>query len=249
MSDLDLKPTEPQFPPLFSGLEVAVGIDPFSKACAEAALGCDAGLVVYAPAGTEMQAAIVFAPEQPLDEAMAVFKACGVGFQNALGALAPPEVGVHLSWDGEVFVNGARCGRLRVAASETDGATEPDWIVVGLELPILPQDPDTPGLTPEDTCLYEEGCAEVDTVHLLEAWVRHTLMWISRLESEGPRALHAEWRGLARDMGEGVKLTLQGTTYTGTFMGVDEHFGMLLRAEDKTQVLPLRLILETGDEI
>jgi len=248
MSDLDLKPTAPQFPPLFSGLEVAVGIDPFTKACAEAALGCDAGLVVYAPAGAEMRAAIVFAPEQPLDEAMAVFKACGVGFQNALGALAPPEVGVQLSWDGKIFVNGARCGRLRVASSDTDGATEPDWIVVGLDLPILPPDADTPGLMPEDTCLYEEGCAEVDTVLLLEAWVRHTLMWISRLEGEGPRALHTEWRGLARDIGEDISLSLGSGGFAGTFMGVDEHFGLLLRTDETTQVLPLRLILETGDE-
>ncbi|MEM9394006.1 MAG: DUF4444 domain-containing protein [Pseudomonadota bacterium] len=247
MSDLDLKPTEPQFPPLFSGLEVAAGIDPFAKACAEAALGCDAGLVVYTAAGTDMRAAVVFAPEQPLDEAMAVFKACGVGFQNALGALAPPEVGVHLSWDGQIFVNGARCGRLQVAAATTEGAAEPDWIVVGIELPILPPNPDTPGLTPEDTCLYEEGCAEVDSVHLLEAWVRHTLVWISRLEADGPRSLHGEWRGLARDVGEDISLMLQERSYSGTFMGVDEHFGMLLRnADGETTVLPLRLILETG---
>lgn len=248
MSDLDLKPAQPQFPPLFSALEVATGIDPFTKACAEAALGCDSGLVVYAPAATEMRAAIVFAPEQPLDEALAVFKACGVGFQNALGALAPPEVAVHLSWDGWIYVNGARCGRLRVAASDHDGAAEPAWIVVGLELPVLPPDPDTPGLTPEDTCLYEEGCAEVDTIRLLEAWIRHTLVWISRLEDEGPRALHAEWRGLARDIGEEVTLTLGGLTHRGTFMGVDETFGMLLRDGEETRIVPLRLILERGDE-
>jgi biotin-(acetyl-CoA carboxylase) ligase len=248
MSDLDLKPTTPLFPPLFSGLEVAAGIDPFTKACAEAALGCDAGLVVYAPAAGRMQAAIAFAPEQPLDEAMAVFIACGIGFQNALGALAPPEVGVHLSWQGEIFVNGARCGRLRVASSDTDGTSEPDWIVVGLDVPVLPADPDTPGLTPQDTCLYEEGCADVDMIHLLEAWVRHTLVWISRLESEGPRPLHSEWRGLARDMGEDISLSFDGQTHTGTFMGVDETFGILLRKGNDTQVLPLRMILENRSE-
>lgn len=248
MSDLDLKPTEPRFPPLFSGLEVATGIDPFTKACAEAALGCDAGLVVYASAATEMKAAIIFAPEQPLDAALPVFKACGVGFQNALGALAPPEVGVHLSWDGQIYVNGARCGHLSVAASTSDGAEEPDWIVVGLTLPVMPPDPDTPGLTPEDTCLFEEGCSEVDTVLLLEAWARHTLVWISRLEAEGARTLHTEWRGLARDIGEDVDFTLGGTAYQGKFMGVDEHFGMLLRQGDETHVLPLRMILEKGNE-
>ena len=37
----------PSFPPLFSGLGVEGQIDPFDKACVEAARGCDAGLVVY----------------------------------------------------------------------------------------------------------------------------------------------------------------------------------------------------------
>jgi len=237
----------PSFPPLFKGQEVTGSADPFAKAIAEATLGCDAGLIVYAPGGHTLRAAIVFAPEQSLDEAMAVFPACGVGFQNALGALAPPEVAVHLSWPGEIFVNGARCGRLRVAASDRDGDAEPNWIVVGLELPLLPADPDAPGATPETTSLYEEGCAEVDPCQLLEAWSRHTLVWISRLGEDGVRALHTEWRGLARDVGEDVTLPLGDESHSGTFLGVDEHFGMLLRDGSETRVLPLRLLLTSGE--
>lgn len=242
MSDMS-----PNFPPLFVGEPVAPHVDPFAKAIAEATLGCDAGLIVYAPGGDHLRAAIVFAPEQDLDVAMAVFPACGVGFQNALGALAPPEVAVHLSWTGDIFVNGARCGSLRVAASDRRGDVMPNWIVVGLELPLLPLDPDAPGATPDSTSLYEEGCAEVEPSLLLEAWARHTLVWISRLEDEGARSLHSEWRGLARDIGEDVRLELAGTSYSGTFLGVDEHFGMLLRDRDETTVLPLRLILTEGD--
>lgn len=237
----------PSFPPLFTGQPVDAPADPFAKAIAEATLGCDSGLIVYAPGGDSLRAAMVFAPEQPLDTAMAVFPACGVGFQNALGALAPPEVAVHLSWQGAIYVNGARCGQLRVAASDRDGDIEPNWIVVGLELPLLPLDPDAPGATPERTSLFEEGCVDVDPVHLLEAWARHTLIWISRLEDDGARSLHTEWRGLARDVGEAVSVTLDGASHAGTFLGVDEHFGMLLRAGSETTVLPLRKILTTGE--
>jgi biotin-(acetyl-CoA carboxylase) ligase len=99
---------------------------------------------------------------------------------------------------------------------------------------------------PEATSLFEEGCAEVDPVLLLEAWARHTLVWISGLEQDGPRALHTEWRGLARDLGEDVTVTLAGVDHSGTFLGVDEEFGMLLR-DGETTVLPLRMILTTGD--
>lgn len=237
----------PSFPPLFVGMPVAAHVDPFSKAIAEATLGCDSGLIVYAAGGDTLRAAIVFAPEQSLDEAMAVLPACGVGFQNALGALAPPEVAVHLSWQGAIFVNGARCGGLRAAASDADGTREPHWIVIGLEVPFLPLNADAPGATPEATSLFEEGCAEVEPILLLEAWARHTLVWISRLEESGPRVLHKEWRGLARDLGEEVTLTLQGKSYDGTFLGVDETFGMLLRDGATTTVLPLRMVLTTGD--
>jgi len=129
--------TEPCFPPLLSGLAVTGAIDPFDKACAMAALGCDAGLIVHNITADRLMAALVMAPDVPLEDAMAMLPACGVGFQNALGALAPPEVAVHLDWDGGLRINGASCGRMRVAAGGTDPAAEPGWLVVGLDLPLM----------------------------------------------------------------------------------------------------------------
>ena len=109
--------TQPVFPPLLSGHPVQGGEDPFERAQAMAALGCDAGSVVYNIQADRLRVAIVFAPEVPLQDAMAMLPLCAVGFQNALGALAPPEVAVHLGWDGLICVNGAKCGAFRVAAS------------------------------------------------------------------------------------------------------------------------------------
>ena len=79
----------PSFPPLFNGLAVESQVDPFDKACAEAARGCDAGLVVHDLGANTLRAALVFAPDVALVDAMAMLPLCGVGFQNALGALAP----------------------------------------------------------------------------------------------------------------------------------------------------------------
>lgn len=236
---------EPVFPPLFAGQAVSGRTDPFAKACTQAMLGCESGLVVHNLAADTMRAAIVFAPEVPLEQAMAVLIACGVGFQNALGALAPPEVAVHIGWQGEIYVNGARCGRLRAASSTSVPDEEPAWIVVGLELPLIPES-DAPGETPDQTCLYEEGCVEVDSTRLLEAWIRHSLVWINTLAEDGNRNLHAQWQGLAWNVGEDVTLDLGGTVFSGTFVGTDEDFGMLLRQGSETRILPLRLTLETG---
>jgi biotin-(acetyl-CoA carboxylase) ligase len=231
--------TSPSFPPLFSGLEVEGQIDPFDKACVEAARGCDAGLVVFNLGASKLRAALVFAPDVVLADAMAMMPLCGVGFQNALGALAPPEVAVHLDWAGGLRVNGASCGRLRVAASEADPTVEPDWLVVGLELPLWPES-DDPGTMPDQTTLYAEGCIDVNAAELLESWVKHTLVGINTWLDEGVAPLHKEWRGLAHGIGEDAEMNGQA----GTFLGVDEQFGMLLRDADTTHLVPLTHLLE-----
>ena len=228
--------TEPQFPPLFSGQDAA-GADPFALACARADAGCDAGLVVHDLAPDRLRAAIVFAPEVPLSEAAMMLPLCGVGFQNALGALAPPEVAVHLGWEGGILVNGARCGRLRMAAPGTPEAV-PDWLVIGLELALWPRSEDT-GLTPDETALYAEGCADVDPVTLIEAWVRHTLVGLNAWDEDGPAALHREWSGLAH--GLAGQITVAGRT--GSYIGLDEHLGLLLKVQDETTLIPLTATL------
>ena len=231
--------TEAVLPPMMSGLAVSGAIDPFVTACAKASLGCDAGLLVYNVSLDRIGSALVFAPEVPLGKAMAMLPLCGVGLQNSLGALAPPEVAVHLGWSGEVRVNGARCGRFRVAASTDDEDAQPDWLVVGFEMPLISAT-QSPGDNVEETALYEEGCVDVDPVTLVESWARHTLNWIARWEDDGPRPLHAEWRGIAHGIGDAVRFG--GSS--GTFLGVDEDFGMLLRDGSDTRLFPLTDLLE-----
>lgn len=229
--------TEPSFPPLMWG--EAATQDAFDHAVMRATLGCDAGLVTHNLGAAQMQAALVFAPEVSLLRAMAMLPLCGVGLQNALGALAPPEVAVHLDWWGGIRVNGARCGTFRAMASGTDPEAVPDWLVIGFTLPLIPPSEDT-GHAPDDTALYAEGCADVAPPALLESWARHTLNWLNRWESEGTAPLHAEWRGLAHGIGEDV----QNQSLSGTFLGVDEDFGMLLRDADTTHLIPLTRLLE-----
>ena len=229
----------PSFPPLFSGLAVESQVDPFDKACAEAARGCDAGLVVHDLGANLLRAALVFAPDVELVDAMAMLPLCGVGFQNALGALGPPEVAVHLEWAGGLRINGASCGTLRVAASSSNPRAEPDWMVIGLELPLWPET-DTPGDIPEQTALYAEGCADVNAMELLESWVKHTLVGINTWTEDGVKALHKDWRGLSYGIGEDITMN----EVSGIFLGVDEQFGMLVRAADTTHLVPLTYLLE-----
>ena len=225
------------FPPLMWG-EAATDTA-LDHAARRATLGCDAGLVAYLLTADRAEAALVFAPEVPLAEAMTMLPLCGVGFQNALGALAPPEVAVHLGWDGKILVNGASCGGFEVKCATSDPTEVPSWLVVGWTLPLLPVDAET-GNDPEKTALFVEGCADVDPSNLIEAWARHTLNWIARWENEGTRPLAAEWRGLAHGVGEEA----ERDGFSGTFLGVDENFGMLLRESSTTHLIPLTTLLE-----
>ncbi len=235
-SDLETEEA-PTFPPLMWGEEAQDSA--LRHACQRATLGCDAGLVAYRITDSVLEGTLVFAPEVPLADAAQMLPLCGVGFQNALGALAPPEVAVHLRWDGGILVNGAACGRLRLVAAQTDPDTVPDWLVVGFTLPLWP-DSDNPGTNPDESSLYAEGCADVSPPRLLESWARHSLHWINRWEDDGAKTLHNEWRGLAHGVGEPASQN----GLTGTFLGVDERFGMLLRDDETTHLIPLTTLLE-----
>ena len=96
------------------------------------------------------------------------------------------------------------------------------------------------GETPDETALYAEGCAEVDAANLIEAWARHTLNWITRWDGEGVKPVHDEWRGLVHGTGEDIDIDGQ----IGTFLGVDENFGLLLRTGDETTLIPLTKLLK-----
>lgn len=227
----------PQFPPLLTGMAVA-GLDPFVQAQSEARRGVDAGLVLYDVQPDVLRAAIVLAPEVPLARAMAMLPVCQIGLQNALGVLAPPEIAVHLDWSGTLRVNGAQCGMFQVAAAQADPAQQPDWLVVGFTL-TLAHPMNNPGETPEVTTLFDEGCGDILPGDILETWARHTLNWISRWEDEGPMPVHREWSGLLHGLSKPI--TQDG--HSGTFLGIDEDFGMLLRGQGGTRLIPLTRLL------
>jgi BirA family biotin operon repressor/biotin-[acetyl-CoA-carboxylase] ligase len=232
----------PSLPPLLRG-EAATG-DVLALAASRARAGTDPGLVVHDIGAERLASALVLAPEVPLEDAMASVFAVANGFADAFGALAPPEVACQFDWPAGLRVNGGLCGKLRAAASTTDPAMEPDWLVVGVELAIRAANSRDPGLTPDRTTLWDEGCAEITPRRLLESWSRHTLVWIHEWLDSGLPRLHEFWRGRAFSIGAPVQLDLAGERLAGQFVGIDEKGGMLLRTKDGVRSLPLTHMLE-----
>ena len=233
-----MDPTEnPSFPPRLRGEENRPGVDPFANAVALAALGTDPGLICWARDQTALRAALVLAPEAPLEQSLGIAFAVQLGLGDALGALAPPEVAIHYVWPGGFKVNGADCGSMRAAAATTDPKAEPDWLVIGVEMPYLPVSDEEPGKRPSQTSLIEEGCIEVTPLLLLQSWSRHTLVWINTWLDDGFQPIHAAW--LDRAWGIGKELP-EG----GAFLGIDELGGMLIKSAKSTEIRPLTAMLE-----
>ncbi|MDU8942060.1 biotin/lipoate--protein ligase family protein [Ovoidimarina sediminis] len=232
---------EPSLPPLFSG-EAATA--PFDAAIAAARDGTDPGLITYNIPPDHLSAALVLAPEAPLEDAMAMILAAANGFADAFGALAPSEVACQFDWPGGLRINGARCGALRALASTGDPAAEPDWLVVGLDVPFFAEAEREPGETPDRTTLWEEGCSEIEPLRLLESWSRHTLVWIHEWLDNGIPRLHRDWMGRAFSVGETVTVDLPTGTESGVFTGLDERGGLLLKQGEAMRLLPLSAMLE-----
>lgn len=224
------------FPPLLTGLVVAG--DPFEAACA-GATAVDAGTVFYSIDENTLRAALVLAPEMPLSDAVYVSFAVSLGLNDAFGALAPPETAFHLEWPANFRVNGALCGGMRMRASTGVLDAEPDWLVIGLNVPVVAIAATEPGIIPNVTCLHAEGCGHITSRALLEAWAHHVMNWLHVFLTEGFQPLHAAWEPRAHQLGKKVE-----SPQPGTFVGLDEKGGMILKGLDNTRILPLTDMLE-----
>ncbi|MFK8035007.1 MAG: DUF4444 domain-containing protein [Hyphomicrobiales bacterium] len=233
-------PSQPSFPPMFRGEALRADMDPFAKAVSSSMRGIDPGLIVWSEDTTSARAALVLAPEEPLERAIAVVFAATLGLSDSLGALAPPEVAVHFVWPDRIKINGALCGHVKAAASTSTPGEEPNWLVVGIDVPLLPVRDNEPGSTPDQTTLAEEGCSEITVAELLSSWSRHTLVWLNRYMDDGMGPLHGAWRDKCDTIGEVLE-----APHAGVFMGLDELGGMLLKEASGTHSIPLTQILET----
>ncbi|KPP99378.1 biotin/lipoate--protein ligase family protein [Marinobacter sp. HL-58] len=223
----------PQFPPLLSGEVVPKHTDPFDKAVSRAIAGVDSGTIFYAEAADTLRAALVLAPETPLEDAIQAVYVAQIGLAESLGALGPPEVPVFFQWPDRIKVNGALCGSVRFATDVSDPKAYPSWLVIGIDIPFIPES-DDPGQNPNQTCLYEEGCGDVTPMALLESWSKHTLLWLTYLMDNGFERIHNEWRPRCDSLGKEID-----QPKSGVFVGLDEKGRMLLRQGVMTETVSL----------
>jgi len=232
----------PDFPPLLTGHAVAPPADAFSLACRSAASGdAGAGDVYWGRSRNDLDVAVVLEPEVGVSQAREMLFVAMVALGDCIGALSPPEVGIFYRWPGTILANGAEVGQARLAVANADDTEAlPQWLVVGVTLAIRPaRNVPDPGADIERTTLWDEGCGELERNTLLESFSRHLKTWIHTWETEGVRPIREAWLARAEGRGETVTIAYDGTETTGTFLGIDEAAGLILKTGETTTVLDL----------
>ncbi|MCP3054156.1 biotin/lipoate--protein ligase family protein [Aurantimonas marianensis] len=240
----------PEFPPVFTGHAVALDADPFAVAVKGVASGSyGAGDVVWSEDRGRATAAFVLEPETPLVVAAQMVPVMMVALGDALGAIGPPNLALTFRWPGTILANGGIVGTVAFHSSGNAEASDiPDHIVVAFELAldISARSRGEPGLDPNVTALFEEGCGELDRTSIIEAVARHFLSWIDGWMHDGFRDAHQSWLARANDLDKHIDLPFDNGARSGTMVGMDEDGGLLVQAEGQPVLVPLCTGLGVG---
>ena len=182
--------------------------------------------------------AITLAPEVPAARAQQMHYTMMNAVGDAIGALAPPEVGVRYSFPGNILFNRGHAGIVRMAMAPTDNPASdiPDWLVVSAQVRLAFADTnhDTE-YRMANTSLAEEGGGFISRTRLLESSCRHFLVWVHQWEEEGFRPVHEKWLNRIED---DKTLTSQNGGQIA-FVGIDDEGAGLLSEGGAVRAIPL----------
>lgn len=231
----------PVFPPLFRPFAVTTELDPFERCVSVAEEGAEAGTLLWSIGPDACECAIVLAPEQGLEPSMPIVLVAMLGLADALGALVPPVVAVTFGWPDRIEVNGGVVGGVRLAGAEVSSVDAvPEWLVVGFGVALRGRwGEGEPGDDVHRTTLAEEGCGEVVTIDLLEAFSRHFLSWVNRWQESGVEPVVQAWMSRATGLGKHVRIRTGEQLREGTFAGLTETGAMRLDKDGVSHTIPL----------
>ena len=230
----------PVMPPLFRPLAVTPDIDPFERGLQLAAEGAEAGTVLWSIGQERCQAAVVLAPEHPLEDSLPIVLVAMLGLGDALGALLPPVVALTFAWPDRIEVNGGVVGGVRMTSARTEKPSDvPDWIVVGYGLAAQSRaDDDEPGHRPGRTTLADEGC-EIACIDLIEHFGRHFLSWINRWQEDGVPPVRQAWLSRATGLSSSIAVGAGPHRKQGIFTGLTDTGSIRLMRNGITQTVSL----------
>lgn len=227
----------PLLPPAFRLVVVDREVDAFERARGAAPQGLDDGTAYWTDRGDRLRLAFAFRPQTGRAEALETVYVLGVAAADALAAAVPAGLPLGLGWPGDLVLDGARVGRLRVALGPGE---MPSWLVLGVGIDLGPSARE-PGETPDLTTLADAGAEdEVTGAALAEGVARHLLHWLDRWAEDGLGPVRAAWNRRCHRRGEVARLELAGAMRAGPIGGLDAAG----RFRIGSQALPLEAALD-----
>lgn len=221
---------DPTFPPLFKGHSVKAPLHPADEAMRRAESGeLGAGDVLWARDTSRADLAIILEPEVNLASALQMGPLLTLATVDALAALCPPKVAIQHYWPGDILLNGATAGRVRVHAPPMPFSEVPPWLVISVNLAIAGQDQRSDW---SHTALAEEVSETITRTDLVEAIAAHFLRRLHAWGDEGFRGAHPDW--LFRVAGREAPLCLNNEAgpYEATVIGLADDAALMLKAAD-----------------
>ena len=179
---------------------------------------------------------ILLRPAVPSAQAAQLSFAAALAVHGGLKASLPEEAAapIRLKWPNDLLFDEAKfCGILLEAGSTASGGAEPDYLIIGIGVNLTDNPSDTP--YPATNMLSATG-------HALEA--QSVLAAITAVfddlyiqwQQEGFEALRAAWLKAAHGLGGPIEVRQGDESISGTFAGMDEQGGLIVRLEDGSDV-------------
>ncbi|MFK5980447.1 MAG: biotin/lipoate--protein ligase family protein [Rhizobiaceae bacterium] len=242
-----MKEPAPIFPPLLSGHKLTEGKDPVIWAKAQVTKGkLAAGDFVWVEGAKFLKFALVLEPEVSREHCGEMLYVGMVAFGDAAGALIPPEISVEYQWPSIILMNNAQIGFADLSLSQEDTDGIPNWLVLGMEVHIRPDElMQDPGLTVNVTSMWEEGCGGLTAERLLESTARNLVNAIHTWSEDGFKSAHQQWSGRQYDKIPMASAFWNEGEEPDVFVGMDEVGNALISKADETREIATLDALKT----
>lgn len=170
-----------------------------------------------------------FAPGAPVPAGLSLV--AGLAVVRALESLGV--AGLQLKWPNDVLVNGDKLAGILVELQPGRGRTPAAVIGIGLNLRLPPgtQIPDQPGVTD----LAQHVAKLPSRAELLALLLRELQTLLDTYAAAGFAALRGAWQQRNAFADLPVTISGEGSSLTGTCIGVDDDGALLVRAADGVQ--------------
>jgi BirA family biotin operon repressor/biotin-[acetyl-CoA-carboxylase] ligase len=151
----------------------------------------------------------------------------GVAIADAVAALLPDGIALHLKWPNDLVASGRKLGGVLVEAGTRADGTK--WAVagIGVNLVMHPDDADRPA-----TSFAALGLRPPVPDALAEAILERLIAWSARARTEGFGAIVAAWQRRAQPPGTAITVRLPAGPVSGRYAGLDGDGALLVSLED-----------------